>query len=624
MKNKRKYFPLFYLGSMALILPLVYFGNSLDPVLLPRVIALSIMILLSLIVITFKISANSGNWDFAVLRNYIFPIFLLYLIYSSIALSGAINIGEGIFDISKIILAMATLIISTLVIQNFVNARLLLARLFIISGLILAIIGTFQYFGIGFNFFRSHGLPSGTSVNRNLFLALLATIIPYSVYGSLILKRAWKFAGIAAGLLMLFLIVVGSTRAVWVGCVIASAVCLILYFAAFRNGKRSKNFVSRPQTRFAILVISLLVVLIFAGGFFITKSRGPDIFSKAASIFNDDLPSNYNRIALWKNTSAMSLDHPIIGVGPGNWKINLAKYGPIGNPGIVKIRFFQRPHNDFLWVLSEKGFPGLILYMGIFALAIFYALKIIIKSPLKQYEQRYFALFTLWGIIVYLADSFFSFPMERMLNTTFIMLTISAVVSLYQDTFKSQKRDLSKAGKLTIVVPLILVVAFSGIIGFIRSNSEIHTKDAMIYREKSDWNNVIREIKKAESKLASLDPTSTPLAWYSGEAYYMLGEYDSAFADYKRAYKYNPNHLHVLNNLGTLYEMRGEHNKAVEMFQRALIANPDFNETLINLAAVYYNTGQYEKANETISRVATDCPDPRYPLFMQKIKDNLK
>lgn len=624
MNNKSKYFSFFYLGLMILILPLIYFGKSLDPVLLPRVIALSIILCIILILVALKVAANSGRFSFAALRNRIFHVFLLYVIFSLVALAGAINLSEGIFEISKIVLGLAVLITSALVFKNYSDSRSLLAKFMIACGLMLALIGAGQYSGIAFTFFQAHGLPSGTSVNRNLFMALLAIIIPYAFYGSLHLSRIWKFISMTAGLLMLILIIIGSSRSVWVACIFASIISLALYFAYFRGKVEMRVSAKKQKSRLAVLAISVVVVLLISGSFFITNSRGINIFSRAASIFNPDYPSNYTRVELWKKSISIFADHPLFGVGPGNWKINIGKYGPIGSPGIAKSRFFQRPHNDFLWVLSEQGFPGLLTYLGIFAMAIFYALRIIVKTPPGQNKQRHFALFMLWGVIVYLTDSFFSFPMERMLNFTFIIFMIAAIVSLYEDTRLSTRKDMSKGGKYAVIIPLIVMVAFAGIIGYIRLKSEVHAKIAMTYREKNDWINVIKEINVAESGMGNLDPTSAPLAWYSGEAHFMLKEYDLAFEDYLRAYKYNPNHLHVLNNLGTCFEIRGEHNKAIEMFERALVANPDFNETLINLAAVYYNIGQFEKANETISRVATDCPDPRYSLFMQKINEKLK
>jgi tetratricopeptide (TPR) repeat protein len=317
-------------------------------------------------------------------------------------------------------------------------------------------------------------------------------------------------------------------------------------------------------------------------------------------------------------------DHPLIGVGPGNWKINLARYGPVGSPGFAKIRFFQRPHNDYLWVLTEKGIFGLIAYLGIFAIVIFYALRTISITPRHKRKEKFFALAMLWGIIVYMIDSFFSFPMERVLNFTFILLTMAALVSVHENSRHSARRDISKPAKFAILIALLITVGFSGILGYIRLRSEVHTRIAMEYRAQNDWDNVIREIRLAESGLANLDPTSTPLAWYSGEAHFMLKEYDLAFDDYLRALKYNPNHPHVLNNLGTCFELRKEHDKAIEYYKRALIANPDFDETLINLAAVYYNTGRYDLAADAISRVATDCPDPRYSLFKQKIEEKSK
>mgnify|MGYP001265377981 CR=1 FL=1 len=38
--------------------------------------------------------------------------------------------------------------------------------------------------------------------------------------------------------------------------------------------------------------------------------------------------------------------------------------------------FFQRPHNDYLWILTETGILGLIGYMMIFIILINYAVRI--------------------------------------------------------------------------------------------------------------------------------------------------------------------------------------------------------------------------------------------------------
>ena len=42
-----------------------------------------------------------------------------------------------------------------------------------------------------------------------------------------------------------------------------------------------------------------------------------------------------------------------------------------------------------------------------------------------------------------------------------------------------------------------------------------------------------------------------------GVANFSMGKIEDSFTDFKLAYSFNPHHLHVLNNIGTIYEIKG-------------------------------------------------------------------
>lgn len=68
------------------------------------------------------------------------------------------------------------------------------------------------------------------------------------------------------------------------------------------------------------------------------------------------------RLELWQATGEMSLDHPLLGVGPGNFPFELERYAP-RLTGKVS-------HNSYFHILAELGIPGLLLYGALFLAAL--------------------------------------------------------------------------------------------------------------------------------------------------------------------------------------------------------------------------------------------------------------
>jgi len=154
-------------------------------------------------------------------------------------------------------------------------------------------------------------------------------------------------------------------------------------------------------------------------------------------------------------------------------------------------------------------------------------------------------------------------------------------------------------------------------------NAEICTKRALAARKAKAWPAVINEIDKGYSPFATIDPMSTPLKWYRGEANFLMNNIPQALEDFKQAYKAHPHHIHVLNNLGTCYEMGGEHEKAVFYYKKALEMFPYFEDALINLGAAYYNTGRYKEAYETLLRCNPDTQDSRLKQYLEITKKEI-
>jgi hypothetical protein len=280
---------------------------------------------------------------------------------------------------------------------------------------------------------------------------------------------------------------------------------------------------------------------------------------------------------------------------------------------------FQRPHNDYLWILSETGIFGFLSYLMIFIVSLFYGIKFILPS--NRVEKKLLMACLIFGLIGYMVFSFFSYPMERIFHTVFLAIILGGISSLYH------RNNLSKQGVVqspNYLLNLLIVcgIILSAWIGLFQFRSETHVLNTLRARQKSQWKSLIREVDRANTTHFPLDHTATPLLWYRGVANFSLDSMDTAFRDFQSAYQDNPNHVHVLNNLATMYEMKGNHQEAIKLYSRAIEISPKFEDAIINLAAVQYNLGHTSEAYETIRKIDNNN-NPKYLQYLDAIQKKL-
>ena len=248
----------------------------------------------------------------------------------------------------------------------------------------------------------------------------------------------------------------------------------------------------------------------------------------------------------------MIQDELFFGVGLGQWRMVLPKYGDVlaikGNSeDNIEVRA-QRPHNDFLWVAAETGVLGVTCYLLFFGILYYYAVKIINKA---DDEQKVFTLSVLYGMSGYLIIAMFSYPRERPLHSLLIMIMAAAVVSSYHRLYPATTRGggvIVPIFKYAMLILLVVCCLDSGL----RLYSEIQLKKALQAREHGEWRQVIGHIDKAFLSVYSIDPFGVPLLWYRGMAHYNLKNLPTALDDFIRAVNYHPYHTLSLNNLAIM------------------------------------------------------------------------
>ena len=117
-------------------------------------------------------------------------------------------------------------------------------------------------------------------------------------------------------------------------------------------------------------------------------------------------PSNLERINRWKCASRMVSERPIVGFGPGTY---VFQYGPFQQSSEMTIISTNTgdlgdAHSEYFSAMSETGFPGMMLWIGITLLTMASAFRIYYQS--EDRKVRITTLIALLGLVTYYTHAF--------------------------------------------------------------------------------------------------------------------------------------------------------------------------------------------------------------------------
>ncbi|MCH8330436.1 MAG: tetratricopeptide repeat protein [Bacteroidetes bacterium] len=356
------------------------------------------------------------------------------------------------------------------------------------------------------------------------------------------------------------------------------------------------------------LGISLLLITTIL--VFLNSERWDLLRLKAFSVFNysseevidshHNYPGSntvYDRFLLLKNTVEMISEKPFLGSGLGNWKLLFPKYGMGGrdylNSGIL---IFQRPHNDYLWILAESGAFGLLAYL-LFFFVVFKRVFKVIRSSNSSKDKTLIILCFL-AIVGFMMDSIFNFQRGLIQAMAQLMLLVSLI--FVYDKSSLQKVSLSNRKQSGLLFGVLILLALTLTYLGSRFQSERFLTKAIYAKTAEKWKLVSHYIDRSSSSIYNLDGSSTPLLWYRGLANYKLGNEQQACENFSMAEMINPTHLYTLNNIGSCYKLQGDKDMAIQYYKRALKITPRFHHAVLNLAKVYYEVQEYDLARQTL------------------------
>jgi O-antigen ligase len=215
--------------------------------------------------------------------------------------------------------------------------------------------------------------PGGTFGNRNFMAHMVAIGLPVLILVTLQARRRRDFVLGTAGIaLTAAALVLSRSRAAWLG----TAACAT--FLAV-EGLWVGRLWADPRLRRKVLALGATA----AGGLLLAlvlpnrlnwRSDSPYLDS-LAGVANYREGSGRGRLIQYGNTLDMAADHPLLGVGPGNWPVHYPNYKSPGDPSFDvddPIPTNPWPSSDWMAMLAERGVPAsllLLLVGGSIALA---------------------------------------------------------------------------------------------------------------------------------------------------------------------------------------------------------------------------------------------------------------
>lgn len=568
------------IASLFIAVPLIYSPTLTDHTLGPKLLAWQV-ILMAILILWLMVKGNAFC-----LPKLAIPA-LAYTLIALVTSPFATHPDVAYLETSKLI----TGLICFLILSNHLTLKNIPTILSVAvgTGILVALLGIGDYVGWRPFLIPSTGLPSATLGFRNIAAMYMIQILPFAVALFISVTKPYKVAlnAVALAFMGAFLVYT-RTRGAWLGFGLASiSTTTLLYTIKPTN---ISPILNRKKLKYIGIASAIFILLIaLPSGM---QKRGPQSLDEKKTTIGQTIQSvtqtggDRGRLTVWRNTLPLIANHPIWGIGLGNWSVHY----PIYDKGTL-ITFQaapERPHNSFLSIWAELGSIGLITYLWF----CFATIRLGIRH-LQNSQTRWIAAAGFASFIAILTHSFFSFPNERITPTLFFWF-VPGLFAALNPSEKPFPQILSKGivGALLMVLALQLtltwrVIQFDSLL-FQASRSE----------HAGDWSAVATKTKKALG-YGAFHPEAFILHGY---ALNTLGDYPTALVHYQQALQKRPHDLQLLNGLAIAAQNLQQYELAHQTYLKALqiVDNAD---TRYNLAGLLLQSGQAEEAAQQYARV---------------------
>ena len=460
------------------------------------------------------------------------------------------------------------------------------------------------------------------SANNNLFAGFLLISLPVALAGYKIFNGVLKYISLTMATVALFFIVITQSRAVYLGLFFALGIFLLFLLLRYRS------LVSGKNVRAGICALVFLFVGIMIFYLSLDQTRRSYFLSKIPvwqyfRSYNDDLKKiqeeqnrqkatlngmatfdfsasyyqNANlRMIFWKKSAVLIASRPLLGTGSGNWRIMVPSCPKPDNPEhTYKNYTYSQPHNEWIAITAELGFPGLTLAVIVFI----FPLILLFRKVLSHENQPDFTTVIYASFIAgFCLFACFDFPFRRV-EHNLVLFLVMAVMMAKEPLFPPKFSLEGKPARLAAFL-LLAGLIFTMYAGFMRMKGEYYT--GLVFRnEGKDDRAVINFATTAENAFYKLTPNALPLQWFAGVARFHSGDKKTAILSFREALRITPYEVRVINDYATALYADGQTPEAMAQLLRCVTLDPFFDDARFNLAAICFYQGDLKTAQSLVN-----------------------
>jgi len=579
---------------------------------------LGLSIFLAVLILPFLFIKKMGmlkQSDLKILKNPLVLIYAGFILVIGISVFWATNPSEAFYEFLK----RAVFFILFLYLIIFVfpkeESRLALVKAFVLFSLIIAVTGIFQIVSVlsGAKYgIDSLYLITGNFAQKNIFSEVLFITFAFCVYGVFSLHSLWKRTAIAGTLLTLLLIAFLMTRAIWAGFFISLIFTLLLYL--FYLNKTQMGTKLKSGLRYFVIIFTLVMlgVVVIA-----LTDNNKTLQHQISNAFDFKQGNTFHRLNLWKKSVALAGKHPLLGVGAGNWKIDILQYDL--QVTTVKGRIMpDRAHNDYIQVLVENGIIGLSLFLMMLIFLLYFCIKILKKH--LNLNDSLFVLILFFVLTGYLIDSFFAFPRERIELQIFLNIIIAAIVFEYNKKYKKVEENKSQYSIRPFAFIIFAVLILTAFAAYKRLQAEVGMTKIYANYKVNNNEQIVKISNEIYSPFSTISPFCDPILQIRAISMYKANyELDKVLQTYDLSLKDSPYHLETLNGLSIIHKNEKNYTKALEYNDKALQYAPTDVRAKVLRTDILLSMNKMEEAYQNLRNMDTSNKNADYKKVLNYI-----
>lgn len=225
--------------------------------------------------------------------------------------------------------------------------------------------GLLQAYGAEIPFASPRRAPGGTFGNRNFMAHLTAIGLPLLAF--LTIESRSRSASVLGPLgiaISAAALLLSRSRAAWLAVAAGLAIFLVeglMVSGLWRDPRIRRRIAATAGAGLTGAILALAIPNALEW-----RSEMPYL-ETLVGVANFREGSGRGRLIQYENSLRMTRDHPVLGVGPGNWPIEYPRYTTPGDPAYDAgdpIPTNPWPSSDWVAMVAERGIPATLLFIA--------------------------------------------------------------------------------------------------------------------------------------------------------------------------------------------------------------------------------------------------------------------